>query len=364
MSQTQTVTINGRLYDALTGMPVIEQRSQTQPAQPAVTASQPRQSSQSAASIHAHMQRSQTLNRRLTKKPESISVYTQAKAAAPASSRSRHIVAKSPAITKFAPHPQPVKRSAPKPANAVQTVTPRRQMNDIAPTKNPVAVKAQQLQVKKAAAKQVAKNPAVAPVQSLAAPKPATKLAHPPAREIKNSVIEQALKNAPNKKEQKAPKKRSFFARHPRLLSIASASFALVLLGGYFTYLNLPNLSVRVAAAQAGINASYPDYQPDGYSLNGPVAAESGKVQMKFASNAGPQNFVITQEKSSWDSSAVVNNLVAPKSNDSYITTNERGLTIYTYGGNAAWVNGGILYTIEGNAPLSSEQIRRIATSL
>jgi hypothetical protein len=136
------------------------------------------------------------------------------------------------------------------------------------------------------------------------------------------------------------------------------------MLGGYFTYLNMPNLSVRVAATQAGINATYPDYQPDGYRLDGAIAAQEGKVQMKFASNSGPQNYVITQEKSTWDSSAVVDNLVKPASNDSYVTTNERGLTIYTFDGNAAWVNGGILYTVGGDAPLSSEQIRRIATSL
>lgn len=286
-----------------------------------------------------------------------------ARAAMPVHARTRQAVEKSPAITKFAPSPQPVKAASTTPSKAV-----RRQMNDIAPVKHPHAVKAQKLQAQKAVAPKP--MPAVSPTAISPSVKPVNtnqavaKPTHPPAKVIKDSAIQQALKNAPDKKDQKAPKKRSFFVRHPRLLSIGSASLALVMLGGYFTYLNMPNLSVRVAATQAGINASYPDYQPDGYRLNGPVAAENGKVQMKFASNAGSQSFQITQEKSTWDSSAVVDNLVKPQSNDSYVTTNERGLTIYTYDGNAAWVNGGILYTIEGDAPLSSEQIRRIATSL
>ena len=47
-----------------------------------------------------------------------------------------------------------------------------------------------------------------------------------------------------------------------------------------------------------------------------------------------------------------------------YATYNDAGLTIYTYGTDAAWVNGGVLYTVEGSANLSNEQIRRIATSL
>jgi hypothetical protein len=85
---------------------------------------------------------------------------------------------------------------------------------------------------------------------------------------------------------------------------------------------------------------------------------------MKFASNSGPQNFTLNQKKSSWDSSAVLDNYVKQKAGENYITYNERGLTIYTYGSDAAWINNGVLYTINGDAPLSSDQIRHIATSM
>ena len=40
------------------------------------------------------------------------------------------------------------------------------------------------------------------------------------------------------------------------------------------------------------------------------------------------------------------------------------GLTIYSYGTHAAWVNAGILYTVDGNAELAPEQIQKIAASL
>jgi hypothetical protein len=46
------------------------------------------------------------------------------------------------------------------------------------------------------------------------------------------------------------------------------------------------------------------------------------------------------------------------------LTYSERGLTVYTYGSKAAWVNGGILYTLNGNAPLNSDQILKIASSM
>lgn len=337
MSERQTVTINGRLYDVLTGLPTTN--NHTADTIPDKSYSNP-VATHTATQIHATMQRSQTLNRRVIQKPAIAPTVAKLDAAPVAHVAQRRVasqvVQKSPSISRFAPHPQAAPRQN------------RRVMSDIGPVKHPNVVKAHQIQETKKVAQQ-------APT-SVHAPKL--------SQIIKQEAIAAALDKAPTKKQQKAPKKQSLFARHPRLFSVASASFAVLLLGGYFTYLNMPSLSVRVAAAQAGIGATYPDYQPDGYSLNGPVAAADGEVSMKFASNSGPQNFVVTQSKSSWDSSAVVNNLVIPASDNSYVTTNERGLTIYTFNGNAAWVNGGILYTIEGDAPLSGEQIRRIATSL
>ena len=181
------------------------------------------------------------------------------------------------------------------------------------------------------------------------------------SQEIKQSALQQAIHNTPVNHQ---PVKHRVLKRHPRTLGILSATLALVMLGGYFTYINMPSISTRVAAAEAGINAQYPSYRPDGYSLNGLVGYRQDIVTMRFASNSGPQSFVLNQAKSSWDSSAVLDNYVAPRAGTDYIPYAEQGLTIYMYGNNAAWVNGGILYTIEGNAPLSSEQIRHIATSL
>ena len=56
-----------------------------------------------------------------------------------------------------------------------------------------------------------------------------------------------------------------------RRLSIAGAMVALLAFGGYLTYHNMPAIATRMAAAQAGINASFPSYQPSGYSLAGGI---------------------------------------------------------------------------------------------
>lgn len=120
---------------------------------------------------------------------------------------------------------------------------------------------------------------------------------------------------------------------------------------------------MRVAAVRAGISANYPQYNPDGYHFSGPITYQPGEVNISFKSNTNPKGFVIKQKTSTWDSQAVLDNYVA-KQTGTYLTYQERGLTVYSFGNRAAWVNGGLLYTIDGDAPLSSDQLLHIATSM
>ncbi len=309
MDKNKIVTINGQRYDAHTGMPL----QNTKVAVPAARAL-------TAAGVHGMLQKSQTLVRRATKKP----IVSPLGRPNRLPGRSMDI-ARSVKISKFAPHPVKI---APKAAP----------MPDIRPAVHPTISKINRLRV--------AKRTVVTPKTPQL------------AKDIKQEAITAAL----SKPAAKAPKK-SFFKRNPRFMNIFTISAVIVILGAYFTYLNLPSWSVRVAAGQAGIDATYPEYRPDGYSLNGPVTFADGQVVINFMANTGTNKFSLKESKSSWDSSAVLDN-VRKKVGEKYITNQERGLTIYTYNGNAAWVNAGILYVIDGNAPLSSEQIRRIATSL
>ncbi|MFZ2125059.1 MAG: hypothetical protein WA087_00695 [Candidatus Saccharimonadales bacterium] len=178
-------------------------------------------------------------------------------------------------------------------------------------------------------------------------------------------VKEEAIAEAFRKLEQSKQQQTESLKRSKRLVNtvgiIAGLIFIIFLV--YFMYINVPSLSMSIAGAQAGISATYPEYRPDGYSQNGPVSYTDGAVVISFKSGSGSSNFAIKQVKSSWDSTAV-KDMVAKDSSGEFITTEERGLTIYSYNGNAAWVNGGILYSISGNASLTCDQIRRIATSL
>lgn len=311
----KTVTIKGTIYDVHTGMPIgnaVEGGKRQMPV------------SRTSQSVHSTTQKSQTLNRRIVA-TSTISHHTHINQPAHGSVR------KSPAITRFAPHP----------AGALHKTLVT---TDTAPTiHHPIAAKLHQ-------------HAQRAVVRSSAT------LAPKPSQIIKQEAITKALNDAPNHSSQiqqiRQPNKLH------RISGIGALSLALLLLGGYFTYINMPSLSVRVAAAEAGVAASYPSYRPDGYSLAGAVAYSQDEVNMKFASNSGTQNFTLAQKKSSWDTTAVLENYVKGKAGNNYVTYNENGLTIYTYDSNAAWVNNGVFYTINGDAPLTSDQIRHIAISM
>ena len=186
-------------------------------------------------------------------------------------------------------------------------------------------------------------------------------LAPKPAAVLKNEAITEALQRAttPEKAPRRSKKPKN---RIGRWLQIASVGLAIMLIGGYFTYLGMPNISTRIAAIQSGVNAKYPGYRPTGYALSGPITFKSGEVRMKFAYADGGQSYTITQQKSSLNSAALKETLTAD--GGEVQTTTAGGLTIYSTDRTASWINGGVLYQITIGGALSSEQVTKIATSL
>lgn len=364
MKGKSIITINGRSYDAVTGFPVEHEAAPAhhrptsntkhhhRPAQqhpapahrpyrafsdiaprpighrPAMTrvATAAHVPAQAARSVHEQPQKTKTLYRTALQRP--------APAIPNVSNLKNHQKTRSPLITKFAPQIptglQPVAEEVPE-VQEQETPTP--------PTVHPTVAKA----LKRHA-------PAPNTVEKTESPHTLKE------RLIKQRLAEVDTKAAPAKRE---PRR----AGQPRLATVFTSALALLLLGGYLTYINLPNLSMRVAATQAGVAAKFPNYQPDGYRFDGPISYAPGEVTINFKSTTNDSRFSIKQKASNWDSQAVLDNYVT-KQSSTYLTYQERGLTIYAFNNKAAWVSGGLLYTIEGDASLSSEQVLRMATNI
>lgn len=322
-----TITINGNVYDAVTGQAVdgsgksLHQRRVVSDISPIKIRDQiktklrkDREPVAQAQAMHNHLQKAQTLQRQALKKPT------------PESKRS-------PMISRFAKHNKVVEEQ--KAENPVKT-----ERAEVAPI-HPMVAKAIE---KKTLASTPNNNQ--------------TKLS---GSELKEKLIKERLeevKEAPHKKE------RPHWVTHqPKFVTIACGTLGFLLLGGFLTYITLPSISLKVAASRAGVDATLPDYEPEGYSIDGPISYNPGEVVISYKSETDGSEYTLSQKSTNWDSKAVLDNYVTEKTG-SYITYQEKGVTVYTFNDEAIWVNGGILYTITGDAGLSADQIMDLATSI
>ncbi len=190
-----------------------------------------------------------------------------------------------------------------------------------------------------------------------------------PAGELPNHVVTQieSLKKLIPSQATQTPVPTDFkqsLASPPRAQSIMAATVAIVLMGGYIWLNNFNNLSVKSASKKAGIEASFPGYVPNSFSLNGPVSYGPGFVTLGFKSPNSASPLTITQQKTTWDSAALLQMFVNTKAK-SYVSVANQGLTIYLYNNNqATWVNKGLQYVISGDTRLSRDQVLKIATSM
>lgn len=184
------------------------------------------------------------------------------------------------------------------------------------------------------------------------------------------SLFQHAVENASSHSQPKAhPTKRSHRVAKkmrvsPKALNFAAGSMAAVLLIGFIAFQNVPNLSMRVATARAGVDGRIPSYQPAGFSLSGPIQYQPGQITLAYQSNSDSRNFVVNQRSSQWSSDSLLEQYVAPNKQD-YQTFEENGKTVYVYDKtNATWVDGGVWYQIEGDSALSNDQLLQMAASM
>lgn len=196
------------------------------------------------------------------------------------------------------------------------------------------------------------------------------------AKELKDRAIQKALASAntmdmgeesklvTSKMKSKEEKSKQMHFGFGRIMLAMGCAAVIVFAIVYFVNTNMPDISLRVAAMQTGMDPSYPNYVPRDYNVSS-ITSENGKITMEFKNSSSDGSFTLIEEKSSWDTSALLSNFVKEEYKEDYSIVREQGLTIYISGSDAAWVNGGILYKIKTTSgTLTNKQIRSIAVSL
>jgi hypothetical protein len=160
--------------------------------------------------------------------------------------------------------------------------------------------------------------------------------------------------------QQVAPKRSR---RTSRLFNIAAAGLALLLIGGFIAYQNVPNIELRMISSRAGFSATMPGFKPTGFGISSPIHYSAGEVTLGFHSASASRSYSVIEQQSNWDSQTLLDNFVS-STGQNYQAVQSAGRTIYLYNGNATWVNGSIWYRVTSNANLSPPQLINIATSM
>lgn len=347
------IELNGKLYDAASGKILSDKPNNTHTKQsvdgfvarkhipvkdkPVIHRSHPAP----AKTSHANAQKSKTLMRSAVKKPAHIS-------------RAVHSHKSQPEIAK-------PELSSPVRLGRAEKIHQSRFISRFGVEHKPVEAKVVPLPV------QVPPEPEESLLSHQPAPveQPAMM-----ATASKSVDFEKALHDATSHKQPKIPKKKlSHRARKrirasAKITKISAMVASAAILGGFFFYQNLPNLSMRVAAARAGVDAKLPGYRPAGFGVSSRITYSPGQISVKYKSNSDERSFELTQKNTDLNDQTFMRQQIA-SSQQPYQTLESSGKTIYIYSGsNATWIDNGTLYQIEGNSSLTSDQLLKLASSL
>ncbi len=183
-------------------------------------------------------------------------------------------------------------------------------------------------------------------------------------RQRSQEIFERALARANSHKQPPhSLKRRHGRTRSSGVLSIGASTLAIVLIVGFIAYQNISAIQLKLASSRAGVNATLPRWQPDGFRV-GSFSYKPGLVSVSFNDSSDARSFTVTQVPSNWDSSSLLSDYVAPN-NEQFNTIEAKGSTIYMYGdNNATWVNSGVWYKLTSNGALSTSQLVKVATSM
>lgn len=196
---------------------------------------------------------------------------------------------------------------------------------------------------------------------------------HPPLPKAgfssETDLFNRALSNATSHKQKpiKLSKRKHRVAKRlgmsAKTANVIAIVFVSLSVAGFAIYQSASNISMHYASAQSGLTAaSLPSYRPPGFTLSRNIQSAPGQIVIQFHSNSDDRAFTVTQVSSNWNSQTLAESYLSGKQSQRY--QQPSGKIIYIYdGSNATWVDGGIWYRIEGKSMLTNDQLLNFADS-
>lgn len=189
----------------------------------------------------------------------------------------------------------------------------------------------------------------------------------PSAQQIKEQEIQKAVRSAgrsvrrTRKRGRKYPPVEFGFKKVFLALTCAAvAVFGIV----YLVDVNSPDISLKVAAMQTGIDAVYPSYTPRGYALSD-ITSENGRVTLNFKNAESNGAYSLVEESVDVANiGTALSEYVAENFGTNYSRIEEQGTSVYIANNSAVWASGGVLYKLKvTSGSLTRKQIVTIATT-
>lgn len=298
-----------------------------------------------AKNLRRRSQHSMTLNRRFVKSPQLQQTLARHAIAAQSAAKPRtrplfsatHTVTATP--DEFVPHP--LREAAVARQRAMQAEIRREAEREAREVARENLAKMQF-----ATYGSTLKNALIAESLANAEPAEFVSVREKPARKM----TKKSRKN-PKIRDEKSAKNRKF-----RPATLASLGFAVALAAGYVAYVSAPNISVRIAAIDAGVDARTP-VAVAGFSASGAAISEPGRVTLSY--KKGDQVYSVAQSKATQNAENVNKKLASGDNREIY----SRDATIYRAGDESSWVRDGVVYTVRGGN-LGDLDVANIANSL
>ena len=313
---TQTITMKGRYFDAVTGVVVPKPISQVSKT-PVATKHAPKPSS--------------TLMRTAVKKPSNQTIRVQA-VVADETPELQHIIA---------------------PKLSISTVSPLRSER-AEQTQRSVKVS----RFGEGEAENKLDKVEHVPVQlAPEAPEDTEPAAPEPKRTTTPDMFVQAIANASHFVDLKEHHTKQRRAAKRHAVSMATGFAALLVIAGFAAYINMPGLQIRIAGIQAGVSAIQPDFQKAGFAYGG-VEAVDGKRVIGLKANGN--DYKLLERSTNWDGETMIKTVSSVGANGSpnYTEVKVGTNTVYRFNEKqATWVKDGTWYHLSGDAAISDSQL-------
>ncbi len=182
----------------------------------------------------------------------------------------------------------------------------------------------------------------------------------PKRTNVPDDMFTRAIANASHhvdiKSHSKAYKRKA--RRH--FVSMASGVLALLVIAGFAAYLNTPSLQIQVAGLQAGVSTANHNFSKTPFRYAG---VSSSPTHRTISLKTADAQYQLIEQPTNWDGSHMIDNISSKSANGdlNYDAMLVDGLIVYRLNnGNATWVKDGTWYQLNGERAVSDQALQSL----